>query len=448
MNGMNQTDASITRQQKNVTMFPLVVFQLYLAIILTLYILGPWDWPTQNPFYFYSLLFLYQLAFGLGYLISIKRKTINRRCFNTNSIIVYLRIMIVLNLFYTIVNFMHTVGVSYLSLGSIIDNFINGLTNPSMQYQMKFNATKFGGYYFTYFSVITAPLFWPVIPLSIYYFSRLALFYKIIFLFSVLFEISRWLAIGTNKGIFDLIIIVIVVTMLKHMQKNYYLQREKTKLFKSFKLAIAISLLIIIVLSLFSNNVGDRINENWANYSTTNGNVSINDESFLMILCPDILKPTLIYLTSYLTQGYYAFSMSLGLDFKPLYGMGNSMFLMENFKEVFGIDLYYYTYQSRLIAYGWNPYVNWHSFYVWVANDVNFPGVIIIMFLIGYLLGLVYKDAIINSNPVALTLLCLICILMVYLPANNQVLSYPTTFISFWGLLFYWNFRKRYRLVW
>lgn len=439
---------SATKSQKIIMMFPMIILQLYLSVVVLLYIFGPWEWPTHKPILFYSLLLLYQLAFGMGYLLSIKKKSNIKNNFSKKSLMTYLRVMIVLNLIYTIINYMHTVGINSISINSIIDHFLEGIMNPAAQYQMKFNATKFGGSIFTYFSVITAPLFWPVIPLSIYFFKELTLSRKLMLIITVFFELLRWIAIGTSKGIFDLIILLLVVTLIKYIQKNYYLKRQKNKTFNKLKFRFLVLLLIIIGLAFFSNNVGDRVNENWSNYSTTNGNVKINNDSLFMSICPNGLKPTLIYLTSYLTQGYYAFSIALDLDFKPLFGIGNSMFLMENFKEIFEINLYDYTYQARMSVYGWHPYVNWHSFYVWAANDVHFLGVIIIMYLIGYLFGHLYKDVIIYSNPLALPLLCLFFMLMIYLPANNQVLSYPTTFVTFWTLLIYWMVRKKYKIVW
>ncbi|WP_034536981.1 hypothetical protein [Carnobacterium inhibens] len=431
---------------RNILVFPMLMVQMYLIVVVILYRLGPWEWPTHRPVLFYFLIFLFQLFFGIGYLIGIK-KEISIKKLEKKNIKKILSFMIVINLIYTIFNFMHTVGLSSFSISTVLESFVNGIQNPSSQYQMKFNADKFGGSYFTYFSVLTSPIMWPTLPLSFYYFKSLDLKYKIIVVFSLFFELARWVATGTSKGIIDLIVILLVVIVTKHMRSRIIDNRKKFFDLKKYRFSIIMVIMLVIGMLFFSNNVGDRVNQNWSDYSSGNGNVTINHDSFLMKLTPDNLKPTLIYLTSYLTQGYYAFSLALDLKFQPMFGIGNSMFLIENINELFGLNLYEQTYQYRMSIFGWDPYVNWHSFYVWVANDVHFFGVIIIMFLIGYLFGITYKNVLVNNDSIALILLCLTTLIIIYIPANNQVLSYPTTFITFWVLLFYWNFRKKYKFV-
>lgn len=434
-------------KKNSILLFPLAMVQLYLIGVVVLYRFGPWEWPTHKPVLFYLLIFLYQLFFGLGYLLSINRSKRSVRNLKTKSVDRFLAIMIVINFIYVIFNFLHTVGLNSFSISNIIDSFVNGILNPNVQYRMKFSADKFGGSYFTYFSVLMAPVIWSVFPLSIYNFKRLKLRYKFIVLISLFFEFARWIATGTSKGIIDLILVILVVTVVKYMKKRTSDNRDRIFDFKKYKFRFLVLSLIVVGVFFFSNNVGDRVNQNWSNYSTSNGNVNINIDAPLMKIIPNNMKPTLIYLTSYLTQGYYAFSMSLDLDYYPMLGVGNSMFLMENINEIFDLNLYEKTYQNRMSVFGWHPFVNWHSFYVWVANDVHYIGVIIVMFLIGYLFGSVYKNVILYDDPLALVLLCLTTIMILYIPANNQLLSYPTTFMAFWITLIYWNIRKRYKFV-
>lgn len=426
---------------------PLILAQLYLIGVMVLYNFGPWEWPTRQPAVFYLLILLFQIFFCLGYFLSINNVESRIKNFNTVSLRKFLSIMIVVNLIYVIINFFHTVGLSSFSISGIVDSFFNGLTNPSAQYRLKFTAEKFGGQYFTYFSVIFAPIIWSVFPLSFYNFDKMKFKYRIIFLFTLFFEIARWVAIGTSKGVIDLIMILIVVILAKHIQRQLSENYKKPSVLRKYGFRIIVLMLLLSGVLFFSHNVGDRVNQNWSNYSISNGNVSINFESPLMIITPSSLKPTLIYLTSYLTQGYYAFSLSLDLDFNPMFGVGNSMFLMENFGGILSSNLYENTYQNRMSIFNWHPYSNWHSFYVWVANDVHYLGVIIAMFLMGYLFGSTYKNVILNNDPIALVLFCLVTIMIIYIPANNQILSYPTTFMAFWILLIYWYFRKKYRFV-
>lgn len=435
------------RNIRNILIYPLILVQSYFLGVMLLYVLGPWEWPTHKPVLFYLLIFLFQLFFAFGYLFSINRVKKEIINFKITSLNRYLSVMIVINFIYILFNFFYTVGISSFTFSSIINPIVNGIINPASQYRMKFSVLRLGGAYFTYFSVLFAPVLWPVLPLSIYNYGRFKMSYKIIILLSLFFEFARWISIGTSKGVIDLIIIIFVVLTIKYLRNNITCNNTKISIFKKNKILFYTLILIIIAMFFFTNNVGDRVNQNWSNFSLSNGNVNINLDAPLMKIAPNYLKPTLIYLASYLTQGYYAFSLSLDLQFYPMFGIGNSMFLMENFNELFGINLFEITYQNRMSVYGWHPYVNWHSFYVWAANDVHYIGVIIIMFLIGFLFGSVYKSVILYDDPIALVLLCLITIMIIYIPANNQLLSYPTTFMAFWIILIYWGARKRFKII-
>lgn len=449
---MSVKDKLLRDEKKNLLLFPLLLVEIYLTGVILLYVLGPWDWPTHRPALFFLMIFLYQLFFFIGYLFAINKKNSNLVNLETsknyrNSITKFLYIMIIINFIYVILNFFQTVGLSSFSFINIINAFSNGLLNPSEQYLMKFSVAPDNSI-FNYLSVLFAPIVWPVFPLSFYNFKELNIIYKFIVIVSLFFELGRWIATGTSKGIIDIMVILLVIIVIRYMQNKIDNKRSRIKFnIKKYKFPIIIISLLVLGLLFFSNNVEDRVNQNWNNYSYSNGNVRIDHESPLMKMTPNSLKPTLIYLTSYLTQGYYAFSLALDLDFHPMFGVGNSMFLMENLNEIFSWNLYENTYQSRMNIYGWEPYANWHSFYVWASNDVHYVGVVLIMFFMGYLFGSTYKKSLFERDPVSISLLCLISIMIMYLPANNQLLSYPTTFMAFWVLLFYWILRKKYKFV-
>jgi oligosaccharide repeat unit polymerase len=268
--------------KRNILIFPLIMVQIYLVGVIFLYVLGPWEWPTHKPALFYLLIFLYQLFFGLGYLLSINKSKRSVRNLKPKSVDRFLAIMIIINFIYVIFNFLHTVGLNSFSISNIIDAFVNGILNPSVQYKMKFSADKFGGSYFTYFSVLMAPVMWSVFPLSIYNFKRLKLSYKLIVLISLFFELARWIATGTSKGIIDVILIILVVTVVKYMKKRALDNRNRIFDFKKYRFRILVLSLIVVGVFFFSNNVGDRVNQNWSNYIISNGNVNINVDAPLM----------------------------------------------------------------------------------------------------------------------------------------------------------------------
>ena len=56
----------------------------------------------------------------------------------------------------------------------------------------------------------------------------------------------------------------------------------------------------------------------------------------------------------------------------------------------------------------------------------------------GYLLALVWKDAVCKSNPFAIGFLAQLLIFFYYIPANCGRLSFPEEAVAFWGTLLLW----------
>lgn len=441
MKRIKYTDKNI----RSIIYYPIKLVELYLTSTIILYVFGPWTWPTHNPILFYSFMILAQLFLWCGYSRSMDRGiNINVNSRAEIKLLKLLKYGIVLNLVFIILNTIRNTGMNAFSIGLLLEKATNGILNPAQQYQQKFNSITFGGSILTHLTVILSPILWPIIPFSLFYFKKLSFFNRIVTVISILFESIRWIATGTNKGIFDLIIIFITIFIIKKKQQ-LFAEVSKNQQVRKKKIFVIIILSITIAIVFFSNAIDSRVKGNWNNLIITNGGVQIDFDSLLMKICPKFLESTLIYLTSYLTQGYYALSMAISLVFTPMFGIGNSMFLMENMGQIFNLDFFQFTYQTKLVEYGWKSLVNWHSFYVWVANDVHFIGVILIMYILGYYFASVYKDAIFNKNPIAIAIICLLVLLFVYIPANNQILSYPTTFMAFWGLTIYWLLKK-YRI--
>lgn len=428
------------------TLIPMIAVQVYLGITLLLYAFGPWRWRDPNMIATVLILVLIQIVLFLGFgtaRLSIGKTDRGGCRFSITAI----NVIVLFGFAITLLQCVRTLGT--LDPSAISRSVSEGLTDAASQYsESKLNGGQFGGSFVTYFIVLIAPISWMAIPLSLYYFKRLAPTMKVVALLNIVLEVSRWLAIGTNKGVFDVFFVVVSVLALKTLSKKGHsgerlLAARQCK--RNAATVIVIVALAAAVLWVFSNNVGSRVNGHWENYEITNGNTQIDPEAPLMVICPEPLRPTLILASSYLTQGYYAFSLSRLVEWVPLFGMGNSMFLMENFQELTGVDVFQMTYQARLEQFDWDPLVNWHSFYVWAANDVGPIGTFFIIYFIGYLFYQVSYDAITERSDLAIVLFCLFCIMFFYLPANNQVLSYPSTFMTFWVLLAWWKISRRRR---
>jgi len=440
---------------------PIILIEFYLSFTVLLYAFGPWQWRTNNPILLYLMLIIFQVGLAWGYKRSIRRKLNNaisieyiederKKYYVTIFSIRFLYFLLVVNLIFVSLNVFRTLNLTAFSLNNILNQVILGFLNPSSQYnESKFVVTKFGGSILSYSNVLFAPLLWMSIPLSIYRFKELPIIYKALAMITIILEMARWIGTGTNKGFIDVLIITFAIIFIKSLnpfhitKKGLFKRKENTN---KIKVIIVSVLLMAISIYFFSNIIGDRVKLNWGAYEITNGYTTINFDSILMRLCPSFMQETLVYLGSYLTQGYYALSLATSIEWTPMFGVGNSMFLMENLSSILNTDLYQFTYQTKMVHYGWDSLVNWHSFYVWFANDVSLIGVVFVMYILGRFLANIVYDAAILGDNIAIVIFCLLMILFMYIPANNQLFSYPTTFMAFWVLSSIWVFKKKIRL--
>ena len=134
---------------------------------------------------------------------------------------------------------------------------------------------------------------------------------------------------------------------------------------------------------------------------------------------------------SYLTQGYYALSKGLELGILPISFLGSSWFTISIAKK-FSYDPTETTYMYMLQSEGIDMSINWHSIYLWLANDFTFIGVPIIIFLIGYFFAQSWMDAIKGSNILSYPVLALFSTMIFYFFANNQVFSFSFIPFVFW----------------
>lgn len=438
---------------------PMQIAQLYLIGVIVLYILGPLEWRTENPFFFYMFLFFAQWLLYIGFTTTMKRiyfKNIGTEqplenekalIIGHKAILKYLRVFIVINLILTCMYLLRNTGLSSFSISQIIENIQKGFTSAGTQYVSKFSTDiAFGGRILAPIITLTSPLTWPVIPLSIVYFKKLSPINKFLSVLTMFFEAARWISTGTNKGVIDLILIFVAIILIKQWQKRYEgVVKKVTKRRKNFWAIAIIVVLMTMGLSIFGNNISSRVNENYHTISLITGMTEVNLKSPLMMICPKSLQPLLVYMTSYLTQGYYGLSLALDEPFIPMLGVGNSYFLIENFQELLNIDIWQYTYQARIAYEGWHPFVNWHSLYMWLANDISFLGVLILMYFFGKYSAVVTYKCIANKDPIATALFCLILLCFFYFPCNNQILSSPITFMAFWGLNALWLYKAESR---
>lgn len=151
-------------------------------------------------------------------------------------------------------------------------------------------------------------------------------------------------------------------------------------------------------------------------------------------------------LVGYLTQGYYAVYLSLDEPWVPTWGVGHSVFLSRQAARMTGDpSLPERSYPERIEARGWNAYGYWATIYPWIASDVSFPGTVVVLFLVGWVLSAVWADSLTGENPFAVAFLGQMLIMLYYVPAHNKTMHSGEGVVAFAVLGLAWLLASRRR---
>lgn len=397
--------------------YPLVISELYLLVTLLIFRFGPIRYRVHNETYFWIFLFSYHVAFIAGYYVGIKSKLIVRNkpdvrfnplTYSLITVLAFASIFIALN----------NAGID-LSPARFSETLVKGLLTPADAYTERKNsislaldaasASRFLNLVSVAFAF--AQLFY--IFYSIYFWRYLRAFRIVVFSIFSLLYLSIGISNGTNAPIFYYAIFCVtsitVTKLLTSVKINL-----KTLLF-------AVSLFSIAIIFFGSSVLVRGGSYGYIESTSPLGDISVDDQLQNSYL--SFLYPIIVWLSYYIAQGYYGFSLALSLDPIFTYGFGSSPFLQRQFGLLSGQNISDLTLQYRVSDY-WHHSAQWHSFYSQIANDVGFTGVILVMSILGYLMARCWKTALASHSVYAASLLPLFAILIIFMPANNQVLGY------------------------
>lgn len=401
------------------------------------YFVGPIQWMTPNPLKLILYLSAILAALFMGFTFYYKKKhTISRVDYiSENTIVYYLRKMLWVNLIISGLYLYRNLHGLTLS----IDNIILWIMNPSSQYMDKF------GHSVSAFGQIVAQLMtlgsfflWATIPFGVIFYKKLSKSYKFIFIINVIVELLRWVAMGTNKGIIDFILVLFCLLIYK-----FFSGEKRISIATKTKYYIIAGVLLVGGLSYFNSNIGGRVNNNYKYFLGNLGGNQLDENNILLKSFP-FIEELIVYSHSYFTQGYYGLSLGLEEETVPMYGLGNSVFIMENVQEIFNVDLFQYTYMHRIQYKGWDEKSVWHSCMLWFANDVGFIGSFFVFLFWGYYIGFVVYGMF-RRNKFFFPLFCMMMQFVFYLPMNNQIFQSPFSAMGFFGLNFL-LFKVKHRL--
>lgn len=407
-----------------VLFFPLRTSLAFLIVSELLLFIGPIVFDLWKPVLLVFYLLLVNLAFYWGYNTGVKRFKPSRSHLSLDAIHVIIIAGLVLNIIR--LNMMwrsHGITVS-------LSNLIAALINPADAYFAESLEKSDTSSIFAFLSPIT----WACLPLGIYKWKHLSRFYKSLVIIIIVVEALAWLGIGTRKGLFDIIIFIVffIIVNKKSIITNHNERRK-------FLFCIVLIVVLFAFYFVFSNLSRSNLSINQINEF----NLKYTIRDFYSDHCPFWLLVSLSSITSYLCQGYYALSLGLSFGIIPPTFLGMSWFTMV-IANKFGYDPMPGTYMTLLEPLGIDPRINWHTMYLWLANDFTFIGVPIVVFIIGYFFAKTWCDCVHGENDFAIPIFSLFLIMVFYFYANNQVLSFSLIAFVFWLIVY--GLSRRYNI--
>jgi hypothetical protein len=415
---------------------PLYLVQSYLALTLVVFFFGPIRYRLHNTQLFIILIVFYHIAFTLGYLSVFRRdiKPGGTKLETVFSASFYWKIFPfgMLGILITYKNVMLSDGIIPYE---IIDNLIRGFTEPGQAYTDRMRTFESGQVSTSRTINVLSLIFGFAKLFFIFYFLY---FWRVIGWFkrivSVVYSLL-FLATGISAGINSLVFLFVIFSVVSVVVKSH------DAIYKNFRrVFLAAVLIFLLPLSWFGKIMSER-GGGFEYFQSTSplGDISFisnfdlgTTESFF-----GFIYYALVWLSYYVCQGYYGFSLILDLDWQWTYGFGNSDFLQRQFFVLFGEDISPLTFQAR-ISNVWDKSAQWHSFYGQFANDFGVFGMPFFLFIVGVGFAIAWKSVLENNSIYGQALMPILAIMFIFIPANNQVFGYIDTLSYFVFVSFMW----------
>lgn len=431
------------------SLLPIRLTMLYLSLSVAVYIWGPIDWTTANTALFYFLLVMYMVALWLGYRIGIKK--IFSRSFEwernyTEKYLSIFSVLIIANYLIYVVNIFRDYGMQTFDFPDLIRQMAIGIKNPGLGYHYRNlrvetlqGSQVLGGRVVSVLNYIWSFFRYPILLTGMLCFKKLRIWGKLFMVLYLITTVLFYLSIGTTIDILNIFLLLelpIILSTFSAWHKKKLTGKHIVKLAATFFVGV---LLILSYFTWMMVSRGGINNYDQPDYNI--GGVHLSSESTAFQV-PPVLMKFWISFSSYFTQGYYGMAQAIDLPWTPMFGVGNSMFLVDFISEhIYDIDQYTYQMKTELVC-GWNSDVRWNCIYTWLANDFSFYGVPIAMLMIGILFGAMFQDAIINENPFAKMSVFYFMLMILFIPCNNQIAQRPDTLFSFLFVVFCWVLSK------
>lgn len=416
---------------------PLKIFLLYISLTIIISFWGPTIYENYNKFIVGIYMLFFMVIFSVGYLLGINRIERKRNGFvefYPHSIVLKIvKIVIAFTISLQMIEVLAHIATNGFQLKSVGNAYLDVYSNYTRNSGRSYSVIELLGFILGIFEFIS-------ITLGIFYFNKLSRKWKFLLILVIMTLIFSSLGLqGKQKQLGDLVVISFSLALLK-------LKNVKVK--KKIVAGVLIGTIgVFFAFVAVQKSRFDAIGINLFNYnSLAQSQIVMNENHFIFdIFGYEWGFPISLLLSGYLSGGYYGLSLSLQLPFYWTFGLGSSYVFAVLSQRILGLPFYFnegYVFRMEEM-FGWPALSKWHTIFPWLASDFTFAGTLLIFGIIAYLYAISWIEAQKYNNPISVLMFTLLNILLIYVPANNQLFMGIEQFFLAIIIIFVWINRHR-----
>jgi hypothetical protein len=435
--------AGMSTRVTNIQRLPIRLVLCYVAATVFAFVFGPFDWPIDNWATLFGFLAVTVLALWLGFRWAVARTAAGTSFGGWRRVIVFGAAASVIILFVA----------APIYTGRMPWEVLDALRDPysayrNLQDQLELTAGTRGPIALA--RILTWPLVFAALPLGILHWAEMGVRLRVLMLVTVGAIVVSSILRSTDREIVDLITVAGGTGLVLFGRKMVRDGLTLRALLRRYLIAIVTGIVVLgVAASLFAQRKEER-------YVFRNAICLAGDDNMPTEICADFDHPwfsqlddsqrfTASMAAAYFTQGYYGLALTLAMDdFRSTWGLGNAPFAMAAYTGWTGDEeLYKRSYTYRLRELGWNDQHRFSTMFPWIANDISFPMVPVLMLLIGGMFGASWRDAVFGRNDCAVVVFAIFLIMMGYIPANSQITLVPDHLFALLAWIFAWRRTRR-----
>ncbi|MEH0972537.1 hypothetical protein V6U77_15565 [Micromonospora sp. CPCC 205546] len=284
-----------------------------------------------------------------------------------------------------------------------------------------------------------------LIPLLVIHWRRLSGGLRLLGLAGMSVYALFFLYIGTLKGLGDFVVMIAAGLLVWGARDRDRARPRARRAIRRRSLAI-----VAVVAALFCaymvKSQADRVDQ-FGTQDRVRPNATVE-----RVVGPH-LATGVAALVIYPTHGYLGLAHNLETPFVWSRGLGSTPVVASYAEQYLGVDTDRHpSYPVRTEARtGWPSGMYWSTIYPWLASDLTYPGTLLFMAFLGWLFAAMWLGAVRSRRILPTLLFVQLCLLVAYIPANNQLgLSRPTVIglITLLAAMGWTALRRRVRAAW